>query len=361
MTPIEQEIRDRIRRHGPISVAEYMAIALGHAGDGYYRRGNPIGAAGDFITAPEISQAFGELIGLWCAVTWRQMGTPATVRLVELGPGRGTLMADALRAALSDPEFLDAAKVHLVETSPTLRRLQQEALHGVNATWHDSLDPVPDEAMILIANEFFDALPVEQFVRTEGGWRSRCIGLDESTKALRFTVSEEAVDTDARLPGAAALACVGAIVETSPDGLSLAGAIAARIARGGGAALIMDYGPERSAPGESLQAVAGHGYHDVLARPGEADLTAHVDFEALSAASAAMGTRVHGPVPQGDFLLRLGLEMRAERLMKNASPEQARHIRSGCRRLTDPAEMGQLFKVMAVVHCDLPPPAGFEE
>ncbi len=355
MTPIERRIRERIARGGPIPVAEYMAIALGDPEHGYYRTRDPLGAGGDFITAPEISQVFGELIGLWCVVTWRAMDAPDPVRLIELGPGRGTLMVDALRAAAGVPEFTAAAAIHLVETSPALRDRQRDALAAARPTWHDEMGDIPDGPCLVIANEFFDALPVEQFERTPDGWRRRCIGVDDAAGTLCFVLS----DGEWEPPAPFRDAPPGVPCEVRPEADRLAGDIARRITRDGGAALIIDYGHAARAPGETLQAVRRHRFDDVLARPGLADLTAHVDFEALSEAARMAGADVHGPLAQGTFLDRLGLGARMRRLCDGA-PERAEDIRSRCRRLSDPAEMGELFKVVAITPPGSAAPAGFE-
>ena len=355
MTPVERRIRERIAESGPIGIAEYMAIALGDPDHGYYRTRDPLGAAGDFVTAPEISQVFGELIGLWCAATWQAIGAPDPVRLVELGPGRGTLMADALRATGGVPEFIAAADIHLVETSPALRRRQRDALATACPTWHDEFTAVPAGPCLVVANEFFDALPVEQFVRTAHGWRRRCVGLDDAAGDLCFvlTASERPVPAPFRD------APLGVPCEVRPEGESVATDIARRIVRHGGAALIFDYGHATRAPGETLQAVRRHRFAEILARPGLADLTAHVDFEALAAMARASGAAVHGPVAQGEFLDRLGLGVRMRRLC-DAAPERADDIRARCHRLSDPAEMGELFKVLAIMRPGSAAPAGFE-
>lgn len=357
MTPLEQKLRERILRDGPIPVADYMAMALGDPDHGYYRHRDPLGGGGDFITAPEVSQVFGELIGLWCAVVWRQMGAPPRFRLVELGPGRGTLMADALRAARTVPDFLAAADIHLVETSEALRARQREALSGTDPAWQDTFDSVPEGPAIVVANEFFDALPVEQYVRSDTGWRLRCVGIDDASGALRF-VEGEGKPENAGLPPTAA---VGAIFERNPASMALARDIGARLAQSGGAALFIDYGHAESGIGETLQAVAHHRFHDTLAAPGEADLTAHVDFAALRTAAVEGGARAHGPIGQGTFLGRLGVETRTQALAGTASSNEADMLRSGCRRLVDPDQMGALFKALALTHADLPPPPGFEE
>jgi NADH dehydrogenase [ubiquinone] 1 alpha subcomplex assembly factor 7 len=351
------KIRDRIRRFGPITVAEYMALALAHPEHGYYRTRDPLGAAGDFITAPEISQMFGELIGLWCAVEWQRAGAPAPVRLVELGPGRGTLMADALRAARTVPAFRDALRVHLVETSPALRQCQRRLLDGIEIAWHENFDGVPAGPLLLIANEFFDALPIRQYVRQGGRWHERLVGLDGDR--LRFLAAGDPAPEGIGFPNAVRDAPDGAIIERCPAALALAAAIGGRIAREGIAALIVDYGPERTAAGDSLQAVRGHCFHDVLADPGEADLTAHVDFESLAAVARDAGAAAFGPIAQGTLLQRLGIATRAERLAA-ARPAQAAAIAESCRRLIGADGMGTLFKALALLPPGRDAPAGFE-
>ena len=365
MNALARILRRRIARQGPITVADYMAAALGHPKYGYYMGKDPFGVRGDFITAPEISQMFGELIGLWCVICWRQMERPKVVHLVELGPGRGTLMGDALRAARAAPEFIDAMRLHLVETSPALRARQKKILGGYAPRWHARLDRVPDGPLILIANEFFDALPVQQFERTGKGWVERLVHFDAVSHEFRFTLATEAADAESPLPAPLIHAPlrtvpVGAIGEVSPEGRALAAEIGGRIAGSGGVALIVDYGHARNAPGETLQAVKGHQYHDVLADPGAADLTAHVDFEALAAAGAGAGAATYGPVSQGAFLGSLGIDARTESLLESASIEQVEDIRSGLRRLVASSEMGVLFKALCLAHPGQPAPPGFE-
>ena len=357
MTPLAERLARRIRENGPLTVAAYMAEALGNPEHGYYRRGDPFGAAGDFITAPEISQMFGELIGLWCAETWRRMGGPDPVRLVELGPGRGTLMADALRAARLVPEFRAAIDVHLVENSPLLRVRQAKILRAAELTpaWHDDFAGVPGGPLLLVANEFFDALPIHQFQRVGDGWRERVIALDAAGHGFRFALAAPG-PAAALLAPAQAGAPDGAIAEICPAGRDLAAAIGARVARDGGAALIVDYGPAESAAGDSLQAVRRHRPVDPLADPGAADLTAHVDFAALARAATAAGAAAHGPLPQGLLLDRLGILMRAAVLVQRATPAQVRDIRTAARRLRDPANMGRLFKALAIAAPGLAPP-----
>ncbi len=339
----------RIGRDGPIGVDDYMR----ECADAYYGARDPFGAKGDFTTAPEITQAFGELVGLWAASAWQAAGAPDPVVLVELGPGRGTLMRDALRAAKLVPAFRRAVRLHLVEASPVLRAAQRAALAGETPVWHGAFDEVPAGPAILLANEFFDALPVRQFVRTPQGWRERRVGHDG---AFRFVLGEDDATRD--VPEALRGAPEGAIVETSPESLALAGAIARRIATSGGAALIVDFGPAQSGAGETLQAARRHRAHDVLADPGAADLAAHVDFAALARAAEGAGARAWGPVTQGALLQALGIELRAARLMA-AAPDQAALVRSACRRLIDPAEMGTLFKALALTAPGAAPPAGF--
>lgn len=379
MTPIEGAIQDRIRRDGPITVGEYMAMALTYPEHGYYRRAerpggspgadllgaDPLGAEGDFITAPEICQVFGELVGIWSVVTWLQTGALKPPRLVELGPGRGTLMADALRAARTAPGFLDSVEIHLVETSPALREAQRGTLETFAPQWHETLETVPEGPAIFIANEFFDALPVEQFVRADGTWRRRLVGLesniDTDGERLCFLVDEDYGDLPPAIASRLGDAPEGAVTEINPAARDAAASIGDRLARHGGAALIIDYGHVESAVGDTLQAVSKHRYHDPLDTPGEADLTAHVDFEALADAARAMGAVAHGPVTQREFLSRLGIETRVERLGAKARPDQLVALKLAAHRLIAPAEMGTLFKVLALGAPGATVPAGFEE
>ncbi len=361
---LAERLKARIAATGPISVADYMAACLGDADDGYYMRRDPLGAAGDFTTAPEISQMFGELLGLWCAEVWRRAGAPAPVNLVELGPGRGTLMADALRAAAAAmPDFRGALAVHLVETSPTLRALQQSALADAAPHWHDGLETVPAGPALILANEFFDALPVRQFQRAADDWRERLVTIDAEGGGFAFTLAARPGGFDGDSHPALAGAAVGAIAETCPAALDLAGRIGRRLNRDVGAALIVDYGPAARAPGDSLQAVKAHAYHPVLADPGAADLTAHVDFESLLGAAAAAGAGTFGPVTQGALLARLGIRERLQRLLAGADADRQAALLAAHRRLTDGDEMGSLFKAVAFVGLDSasPPPPGFEE
>lgn len=346
-------IAHRIALTGPIPIAEFMAEALGHPRLGYYRSASPLGSEGDFTTAPEISQMFGELLGAWLAERWLAMGRPSPVRLVELGPGRGTLMADTLRASRGVPGFHAALDLHLVETSQPLRAAQRAALAMFTPSWHERLDNVPAGPLLLVANEFFDALPVRQFHRTAEGWRERMVGLGPDGE-FRLALAPGPTPFAAALPDAPA----GAEAEISETGRALAGDIGARLRAHGGGALIVDYGYDRSAVGTSLQAVRGHRGSDILARPGETDLSAHVDFAALATAS---GVPSFGPVSQGDFLRRLGIEARARVLKQRASAEQARGIDAALARLIAPDQMGTLFRVLALGDDRSAAPAGFSD
>jgi SAM-dependent MidA family methyltransferase len=342
-----------IARDGPMRFDRFMARCVSR----YYATRDPFGEGGDFITAPEISQMFGELIGVWCASAWEVMGKPKRLSLVELGPGRGTLMADLLRAARVMPPFIESATVHLVETSPALRERQNALLSEHAVTWHDAIDTVPDGPMILIANEFFDALPVRQLVRAGEGFRERCVGLDPAGM-LAFVVTEEPV-SPALAPGFARDVPDGGVIEVSPDRDAVARAIGRRLARWSSSALIIDYGHLVSAPGETVQAVRGHQFADVLAAPGEADLTAHVDFAALGAALRASGAAVLEPMTQGEFLMAMGLREREAALKQRADARTRLEIALAARRLAGGEEMGHLFKVLAATHPEVPPPYPF--
>jgi NADH dehydrogenase [ubiquinone] 1 alpha subcomplex assembly factor 7 len=361
-TPLAALLARRIRLTGPLSVADFMAEALGHPEHGYYRQGERLGAAGDFTTAPEISQMFGELIGLWLVDQWTRLGEPGSVRLVELGPGRGTLIADALRAARLRPGFLAALSLHLVETSSSLRAQQAARLAGLlpadaAPAWHESLGEVPaDGPLLLVANEFFDALPVHQLERRGGIWRERAVALDAEGQ-LCFALMP-AGPAAGLLPAGADAAPDGSVLEVCPAGLSLAAAIGRGIVGAGGAALIVDYG-HAGGFGDTLQAVRRHRPVSPLEAPGEADVTAHVDFAALAEGARSAGAATFGPVAQGTLLLRLGIEQRAATLSARASPAQRAVIAAALRRLCDPGEMGTLFKALAIAAPGAAAPAGF--
>jgi SAM-dependent MidA family methyltransferase len=347
-TPLEAEIRRLIGIAGPMPIAEYMRLCLTHPQLGYYTTRDPIGARGDFITAPEISQMFGELIGLWMASVWQRMGSPENVRVVELGPGRGTLMVDALRAARTVRNFYTAIVLHLVESSPKLQEMQQQKLAtlGEPVLWHPTLTDVPGGPAIVIANEFVDALPVHQAVKQADGWHERMVEVGPDGKLSIGTAPTPLPHFEATLPRELRQAPQGAIYEWRPDQLALE---LGRRARSDCVALIIDYGHVRQGLGETLQAVAGHSYIDPLRRPGEVDLTAHVDFASLAQHAEIMGGRIHGPITQRDFLMRLGIERRATMLKAQATDKSA-EIDRGFKRLTatGPKGMGELFKVLAI-------------
>ncbi|MSO69970.1 MAG: class I SAM-dependent methyltransferase [Alphaproteobacteria bacterium] len=360
MSDFPAYLRALIGVAGPQPIARVMAEALGHPEHGYYMNRDPFGAAGDFITAPEISQMFGELIGLWCVATYEQIGAQPQIHLIEFGPGRGTLMADALRATKQFSKFRAALDLHLVETSPTLREAQRTTLGDQQITWHDRLDDVPNGPALLIANEFFDALPIEQLIATETGWRERCVALCADGASFRFV---EASATPPVLPAwlpAADQVPTGTIAEYSPAREAAAAMIGARLARFGGAALLIDYGHAKSAPGDTLQAVRAHRTVPVLETLGEADLTAHVDFAGLARAAQTHGATSWGPITQGRLLTTLGIEARAARLSAQATPDQASAIDAALHRLTASHAMGTLFKALALTPANAPAPAGFE-
>jgi NADH dehydrogenase [ubiquinone] 1 alpha subcomplex assembly factor 7 len=358
MSPLAASLKARIQADGPLTVADWMQTCLADPEHGYYMTRDPLGRAGDFTTAPEISQMFGELLGLWAAVVWQQMGSPSRFNLIELGPGRGTLMADALRATAKVPGFADAARVHMVETSPVLRRAQQTALANVqpSVTWHDHLDEVPAGPTIVLANEFLDALPVRQLIRHGGVWHERRVGLAEF--GFAFVIGEKA--DVAPVPSPLGDTPDGSIFEFAPAVLDVAAHLAQRLSASGGAALLIDYGHDIPGPGETLQAVRGHAFADPLSDPGQQDLTAHVDFKAFGDAAEAAGARVWGPMGQGDLLERLGIAARAAHLLVGADRTQAEHIATARRRLVDADAMGRLFQAVALTHPDAPAPPGFE-
>ena len=351
MTPLERIIRAEIAETGPMPLERYMALCLGHPQHGYYMARPAIGAAGDFTTAPEISQMFGEIVGAFLAHSWHAMGSPNPVRLIELGPGRATLMLDMLRTFRAMPGLLPSAEIHLVETSPRLRAAQAYRLkeHGFEAAWHDSLDTVPEGPMLLAANEFFDALPIRQRVMRDGIWRERMVGIGADDR-LRFldTGPQDSIG----IPPHLREADEGAVIEDCPAARDIAGAIGARLGRHPGMALIVDYGYREPAHGDSLQALRAKRPADPLEAPGEADLTAHVDFRALVDAATQTGARAWGPITQGAFLTALGIGLRAERL--RASGAGAGDLATALERLTGVGAMGDLFKVLALASPDLP-------
>jgi NADH dehydrogenase [ubiquinone] 1 alpha subcomplex assembly factor 7 len=357
LSGLEQVIAEEIRRAGPLPVARFMTLALHHPTYGYYRTRDPLGAGGDFITAPELSQAFGEVIGAWLARAWLDLAQPAPFRLVELGPGRGSLIADVLRATRNVPGFKEGFRLHLVETGERLRALQAERLAGVEVSWHDAFADVPAGPLLLLANEFFDTLPVHQLVATGRGWTERRVALAEGGR-LGFDLAKTPSPFAAQLPAGAP----GAVAEISPARAELAQAIGRRIAADRGVALIVDYGAWADQPtGDTLQATRNHAPCDPLEAPGTADLTTHVDFRALAEAACAGGAAVHGPVPQGTFLSSLGIHLRTAKLLEQAPPGQRRALRQALFRLIDASAMGELFKVLVLAHPAAPAPPGFAD
>jgi SAM-dependent MidA family methyltransferase len=380
-------LKAQIAQDGPIGVAEYFTRCLHDPRDGYYATRPDLGPGGDFITAPLVSQMFGELIGLWAVETWTRMGKPAPFRLVEMGPGDGTLMSDLLRAARLSPDFMAAAQLWLVEVSPPLRARQAERLAAFAPRWADRLEAVPAGApLILVANEVLDCLPARQFVRTETGWAERVIGLNEAGE-LAFglkAISREPFPLDGGRAGMGVTAAVdpghgvpladsavtpipspspikgegslGQILESSPAQEALGAEIGHRLATDGGAALLVDYGRDTPGAGDTLQALQGHQKVDPLANPGQADLTVWADFPAVLAAGVAAGARAGPILPQAVFLAMLGIEARAEALAA-ARPDRAEQIARQLDRLTGQAQMGALFKAVCLHAPGFTPPA----
>jgi SAM-dependent MidA family methyltransferase len=353
VTGLEALIRDRIAAEGPIRLDAYMALCLAHPMLGYYATRDPFGAAGDFTTAPEVSQMFGELLGAWAAQVWADQGRPDPFVLAELGPGRGTLMRDALRAAAAMPGFLAAARLWLVETSPALHARQAETLAAHAPRWADRLDDLPAGPLVVLANEFFDALPIRQAQRADASWRERLVAATPDGLALAWGPPRPDAAFELRFP----LVPDGAVAEMSPAGEAVAATLGACIARHGGAALVIDYGAWDGS-GDTLQALRRHRPADPLSAPGTADLTAHVRFRAL--AEAARPARAHGPVAQGTFLERLGITARARALAHGRGGCELAEIQAAHRRLTHPAEMGNLFRVLALAPETAPQPPGFD-
>lgn len=333
MNPLEKRIRHAIELNGPMSIETFMSMAVNH----YYATRDPFGAKGDFVTAPEVSQMFGELIGIWVADTWIKMGRPSSFQLVEGGPGRGTLMADILRATKRIEGFHNAANIHLIETSPVLRETQEHALSDYHVSWHDSLETLSSDPLIFVANELFDAFPIRQFECRDERWHERVVGIenDQLTFGLR--------PVDIKLP-----VVNGAVKEVSPQSLTFINKLANMIMAQKGAALIIDYGYDEVHVGDTLQAVKNHQFSPVLEDPGEADLTAHVDFQALKIYAPEVA--ISGTVTQGVFLKNMGINIRMERLKTIATPQQVLDLQSGYVRLTADDQMGKLFKVLGLCH-----------
>ncbi len=355
---LEQRLLRRIAAEGPLTIADFMAAALLDPREGYYTRATPLGdeagRGGDFVTAPEVSQIFGELLGLWCLEAWQRLGSPQAFRLIELGPGRGTLMSDLLRSLALMPDCLAAAAIHLVEVSPRLQAIQQQTLAKHKVTWHGSLAELPAGPAVVVANEFFDALPLRQFERSPEGWHERLVV--RGKEGLAFALS-------GRLPRGLLpeVAEVGAVYEMSTATTTIAAELGRHLVREGGAALVIDYG-YRSRPGRgSLQAVAGHRKVPVLSAPGQVDLSGQVDFAALAVAAQGSGATAYGAVAQGAFLQTLGLEERKQALAAGQPPDVAARIERSCARLVAPEEMGERFLVLSLQSPDLPGPPGLPE
>jgi SAM-dependent MidA family methyltransferase len=356
------EIKKLISSSGPMPVWRYMELCLLHPQYGYYIARDPLGREGDFTTAPEVSQMFGELLGLWAASVWKAIGSPTMLRLIELGPGRGTMMADALRALRVLPPLYQALHVHMVEINPVLREKQRTTLSGVrNIAWHNHIDEVPEGPCIIFANEYFDALPVHQMVKRETGWHERVVDLDENGTLIFGVESDPTPRFEVLLPPLVRAAPAGAVFEWRPDTEIMK--LARRVRDQNGAALIIDYGHMRSDAGDTFQAIARHSYTDPLKAPGQADLTAHVDFHAMARAAEDLGARVHGPVTQGEFLKQLGIETRAVALMSKASHETSEDIARALKRLIGGGRdgMGSMFKVLGISHPNLTVLAGLSE
>lgn len=348
-------LRDVIKNNGPLNIAEYMTLCLQHEQFGYYMRNDPFGTKGDFVTSPEISQIFGELMGAWLATQWQVMNTSGA-SLVELGPGRGTLMADILRATKLVPGFHDSITIHLIESSPRLKKLQAKALDGMHDRihWHEDLRSIPPKPLLLVTNEFFDAMPIRQYRHhKEKGWKERVVTFNKEQKLAFGYVSAKPPKALATLPVSDEL------YEHSPASHQVMKQIATHCKKYGGVALIIDYGYSRGTYGDTLQAVKAHKFFDVLKEPGTADISAHVDFKALANTAHNCGALTYPPEPQGTFLLRLGAEIRLQALSHGTRGDEKNTILSGFERLTSPDEMGELFKALCITGPTHPKPDGF--
>ncbi|WP_424831282.1 class I SAM-dependent methyltransferase [Ruegeria sp.] len=345
----------RIQQDGPMSIADYMSECLLHPKFGYYTTQDPLGAEGDFVTAPEVSQMFGELIGLCLAQNWMDQGRPDRIVLAELGPGRGTLMADILRATRAVPGFHDAAQILLFEASPALRERQAQTLRNYSPEWIETPTDLPDLPLFLVANEFFDALPIRQFLRDGDGWRERLVGAERDQLTFGLGPQAAQVALTDRLEDTRD----GDLVELCAAAIPIITVVAGHIASAGGAALISDYGDWHSL-GDTFQALRAHGHTDPLGAPGHADLTAHVDFEPLAIAARAAGCAHTRLTPQGVFLERLGITQRAQTLAATQSGPALDAVVAAHRRLTHPDEMGNLFKVLGLYPSYSSPPPGLE-
>jgi len=367
MSKTAEKIRGLIQAEGAMPLDAYMALALNDPDCGYYRTRNPLGRQGDFITAPEISQVFGELIGLWAVDFWQNSGQAELIHFVELGPGRGTLTRDALRAAQLVPKFCQAVKIEFVETSPILRRQQAATMaEGANITWHADINSLPKAPCIIIANEFFDALPIKQFVKTAKGWQERKVDWQNDKFVYVTNASlcdiDKTLNIDAYADSYGAVQ-IGDVIEYNPTGQAIMAQCARHICAYGGAGLVIDYGYSKPTAGDSLQAVKQHKPIDPLATPGEADVTAHVNFAALQTVAEKAGAKTYGPIAQGQFLQQLGIEARFATLkqaqQKAGNADKVAALTAAQHRLTAPEQMGELFKALAITPPKAPTPAGF--
>lgn len=348
MTPLQRIIGQEISVGGPMTLGRYMGLCLSHPEHGYYMTRDPLGAQGDFTTAPEVSQLFGEMIGAWLADTWMRLSAPKKILLVEGGPGRGTLMSDVMRATKRVSGFHDAAQIHLIETSPVLKEKQRTALSHYAVQWHDSLESLPGDTPILfVANELLDALPVEQMQWDGAGWMQRAVVLD-SNDALRIGLKPPEPALLSLCDGLNKTPGMGDIFEVSPAIDHFCHELALRMKKQVGAGIFIDYGYEKTAFGDTLQAVQAHQPVSIFYEPGLSDLTAHVNFARVSAQIKSMGLHATNIVTQGAFLKALGIEMRLNALLARATDQQADDLRSGYERLTRPEQMGALFKVVGV-------------
>lgn len=368
MSRLKTRLIERIRSQGPISVAEYMTLCLLDPVDGYYPTRDPLGSDGDFITAPEISQMFGELLGLWAVQTWQDMGSPQAVHLVELGPGRGIMMSDMLRAAQLDPAFINAVSVTLIEASAALEAVQAKTLADcpVSVNWIKDLADLPEGPAIIIGNEFLDCLPIQQFIQKDPfagakGWHERVVTLNpEDNDALMYAIAPEPISeaTQSSLPTDQEDAKTDDLLEVSPAAAQILDQLKSRFQQDAGRALFVDYGPETTEFGDTLQALKRHKKAGVFSDPGNTDLTARVDFGALIDTAKAIKLDGAGPVSQREFLSKLGLELRAVALTR-AKPDAKEKIARQLHRLTDSAEMGELFKAICFQSDGLSVPLGF--
>ncbi|WP_068086322.1 class I SAM-dependent methyltransferase [Polycladidibacter stylochi] len=351
--PLLKKLQQRIALEGPISIATYMEICLSDPEHGYYMQATPFGTAGDFITAPEVSQLFGEIIGAWILQQWLDDGSPQQVCVAEIGPGRGTLMKDMLRVFKLRPDFMAASNIHLVETSPKLQQVQKNRLQTARIKWCQHIDELPQQPLYLVANELFDALPIEQYIKQGSQWLERAVGLNAEGE-LCFGLGTKTLPSQ-QLPSHLQSAVDGEVLEVSPQSQAIAAKIASRIHQSGGAALLIDYGYTKTACGDTFQALKQHQYVSPLEAPGEADLTAHVNFESLRNSGTAQSVHCHGPITQANFLLNLGLLQRAGQLGAGKTIAEQTTIRQAVERLAADNEMGDLFKVLAFTQSNKPP------